>query len=271
MFKSKENSKNSTINVVDNINLKKDGRKTTSNYISKISDIVIESSNLLNTNTAVGRNPMPGIIASIGSDGYKLYSSVTRDSYSKYTSEIIEIADMNDVKAKDVYNQFLTSSYRKMCLDFGLKTILPIVANTTIKTVTENKKDTPISYALKSANIPRLVGMGLSELIDKQLVKNDIKKFEKSGEEGKKIGSLYYSNKLGDTQYSKDSKSVNKGKIVGSILTASAMGGLAYVSKYGETNSKPISEIFVVIDKTEGKVSPTKSKVSTTNKPKTKK
>lgn len=274
MFNSKDSNKTEPKNEISSFEIICNGNDTSNKFITKVSDIVIDSCNQTNTNMNV-KNPIPGMIVSLVSDGTRLTNVIK--NCKNYVSEVKEVAEMNDVNANDVYDQFVNNCHRKMFLDIGLKTIAPMFATIAIRSFTENKKDTPITYALKCANLPRLVGFGAAELIDKQLVKNDIKKFEKSGEEGKKIGALYYGNKLGDTQYSKDSKFVTKGKVIGSLLDATVMGSLGYISqKRLDERRNTITELpdaMVVIGKVEDKVSPTKSssKTVTNNTSKSKK
>lgn len=289
MFNSKDsNNKKEEVKMeYSNYELKLDGTQTSAKFITKISDIVIDSCNQSNTNMNLTKNPYPGMIISLVSEGVRLSNVGT--NCENYVSEVKEVAEMNDVNAKDVYDQFVNNCHRKMFLDIGLKTVAPMFATIAIRSFTENKKDTPITYALKCANLPRLVGFGAAELIDKQLIKNDIKKFEKSGEEGKKIGALYYGNKLGDTQYSKDSKFVTKGKVVGSLLDATVMSSIGYISQKNSNKiNSPIpklvgpfdvtvndkgSDTFIVIEKVEDKASPAKSsdKPVTNNTSKSKK
>lgn len=278
MFNSKDFNKTEKKEVemeYSNYEVRQSGAQTSLNFITKVSDIVIDSCNQSNTNMILMKNPFPGAIVSLVSEGVRLNN--VNKTCENYVPEVREIAEMNDVNVKDVYDQFVNNCHRKMFLDIGLKTVAPMFATIAIRSFTENKKDTPITYALKCANLPRLVGFGAAELIDKQLVKNDIKKFEKSGEEGKKIGALYYGNKLGDTQYSRDSKFVTKGKVVGSLLDATVMSSIGYMSqKRFDERHNTISELpdaIVVIGKVEDKASPAKSsaKPVTNNTSKSKK
>lgn len=255
--------------------------KTIEDAASNVYDFTYEYGEQSFTNPAK-MSPLLGIGASIFNNSYRIKNDLTR--MANYVSEIRNVSSINDIEeeSENVYNRFAEKYYRKRIIDMGFKTLTPYFINCFLdgkfsSEVYKLENFSALKYFLLNANLPRIAGFAVAELLDKGLTEHDIKKYNKNGDKAGEVASLYYGNKLGDTKFKEDTKKrISRG--IGGIISYTGFIGIISlaikaltnkIKKRDDTESKEVLENVINIkevkkdspvSKTDNKIAPNKKK-----------